>query len=200
MLDRIRDNARAATLLADVFDFDVTRLDPVEPVRLASGGELHAAAGDASGGTFFLCDNGPVLYAGSEGTAGILAADLSAAIRLIIGVPTWQDVAPLRAETRRGAGTRPGPPRRAADVAERLPHRTVTRLRAAQRRRRRVRPSVTLRDSAAQGAARLPVAPADHPVAVAVVDGRLACRARLVMWLARAGASRRRGGASRRTV
>lgn len=95
MLDRL--NARATALLADVFDFDVARRDPVEPVRLASGGALRAVAGDASGGTFFLCgnDDGPVLYAGSEGSAGILAADLDAAIRLVVGVPTWQDVVPL---------------------------------------------------------------------------------------------------------
>ncbi|MGW3962379.1 hypothetical protein ACWED2_21345 [Amycolatopsis sp. NPDC005003] len=92
MLDRLRNNAHAAKLLADVFDFDLTRLDPVEPVRLASGGELQVVAGDASGGTFFVCDGGPVLYAGSEGTAGIVAADLGAAIRLVVGVPTWQDV------------------------------------------------------------------------------------------------------------
>lgn len=92
MLDRIRDNARAAALLATVFDFDIARLDPVEPVRLASGGELRVIAGDASGGTFFLCGNGPVLYASSEGTAGILAADPAAAVRLVVGVPTWQDV------------------------------------------------------------------------------------------------------------
>ncbi len=92
MLDRIRDNARAAALLANVFDFDIARLDPVEPVRLASGGELRVVAGDASGGTFFRCDDGPVLYASSEGTAGIVAADLAAAIRLVVGVPTWQDV------------------------------------------------------------------------------------------------------------
>lgn len=62
MLDRIRKNARAAALLADVFDFDVARLDPVEPVRLASDGELRVVAGDASGGCFF------------------------------VWVPTWQDV------------------------------------------------------------------------------------------------------------
>ncbi len=92
MLDRIRHNARAAKLLADVFDFDIARLDPVEPVRLASGGELHVVAGDASGGSFFVCDAGPVLYASSEGTAGIIAADQDAVIRLIVGVPTWQDV------------------------------------------------------------------------------------------------------------
>ncbi|MET8996816.1 hypothetical protein [Amycolatopsis sp. Hca4] len=92
MLDRLRDNTRAAKLLADVFDFDVTRLDPVEPVRLASGGALQAVAGDASGGTFFVCDGGPVLYADSEGSAGVLAADLEGAIRLVVGVPTWPDV------------------------------------------------------------------------------------------------------------
>jgi hypothetical protein len=92
MLDRIRANARATALLANVFDFDIARLDPVEPVHLAAGGELQVVAGDASGGTFFVCDGGPVLYAGSEGPAGIVAADLGAAIRLVIGVPTWHDV------------------------------------------------------------------------------------------------------------
>ena len=84
MLDRIRTNTRAAALLAGVFDFDVTRLEPVEPVRLASGGELRAVAGDASGGTFFLCDDGPVLYADSEGGAAIVAADSAAVIRLVV--------------------------------------------------------------------------------------------------------------------
>lgn len=92
MFDRIRENARAAALLADVFDFDVARLDPVEPVRLASGGELRVVAGDASGGTFFVCDDGPVLYADSEGGAGIVAADPDGVIRLVVGVPTWHDV------------------------------------------------------------------------------------------------------------
>lgn len=92
MLDRLRTNARAAALLADVADFDVTRLDPVEPVRLASGGELRAIAGDASGGTFFVCDDGPVLYADSEGSAGIVAADRDALIHLVVGLPTWHDV------------------------------------------------------------------------------------------------------------
>ncbi|WP_125591441.1 hypothetical protein [Amycolatopsis balhimycina] len=92
MFDRLRKNARAAALLADVFDFDIARLDPVEPVRLASGGELRAVAGDASGGTFFVCDDGPVLYAGSEGTAGIVATDPGAVVRLVVGVPTWHDV------------------------------------------------------------------------------------------------------------
>ncbi|MET8850347.1 hypothetical protein [Amycolatopsis sp. NPDC004625] len=92
MLDRIRGHARATTLLATVFDFDIARLDPVEEVHLASGGKVQLIAGEASGGTFFTCDGGPVLYASSEGTAGIIATDVDAAIRLVIRVPTWHDV------------------------------------------------------------------------------------------------------------
>jgi hypothetical protein len=95
MLDRIRNNPRATELLADVFDFDITRTDHVEPVRLASGGELRAVAGDATGGTFFVCDGGPVLYASSEGSAGVLAPTLTDAVQLIVGIPVWHDVVGL---------------------------------------------------------------------------------------------------------
>ncbi|MFD0205547.1 MULTISPECIES: hypothetical protein [Saccharothrix] len=91
MLDRIQANPRAARLLADVFDFDLERTDHVEPARPSWDGEFLPIAGDASGGTFYLC-GGPVLYASSEGQAGVLAADPTAAIELIIGVPTWHDV------------------------------------------------------------------------------------------------------------
>lgn len=79
-------------MLADVFDFDLARAEHGEPVRLASGGELQAVAGDAAGGTFFVCDDGPVLYADSEGGAGVLAADLTEAVQLVVGLPTWHDV------------------------------------------------------------------------------------------------------------
>lgn len=92
MLDRIRENARATELLADVYDFDPGRTDPVEELRLDSGAELRVIGGDAAGGTFYVCDGGPVLYASSEGSAGIIAADLKAALELFIGVPVWQDV------------------------------------------------------------------------------------------------------------
>lgn len=91
MLDRIRNSPRAGELLADVFDFDLARTDPVEPVRLASGATPRPIAGDASGGTFFDC-GGPVLYVSSEGSAGVLATDLTAALQLVVGIPVWQDV------------------------------------------------------------------------------------------------------------
>ncbi|MEV8437482.1 hypothetical protein AB0425_08935 [Actinosynnema sp. NPDC051121] len=92
MLDRIKANARAAELLATVFDFDLERADHVEPVRPSWDGELRPIAGDAAGGTFFVC-GGPVLYASSEGEAGVLASDVTTLIQLITGVPTWHDVA-----------------------------------------------------------------------------------------------------------
>jgi hypothetical protein len=33
-----------------------------------------------------------VLYASSEGSAGVLAADLTAMVELVVGVPVWHDV------------------------------------------------------------------------------------------------------------
>ncbi|NUO42898.1 MAG: hypothetical protein HOV82_12745, partial [Streptomyces sp.] len=62
---------RLAELAAFPFDFDVERAGygHVEPVRLASGGPLRIIAGDAGGGTYFVCEDGSVLYADSEGSA-----------------------------------------------------------------------------------------------------------------------------------
>ena len=91
VFDRIEGNARAAELLATVFDFDLDRAEHGEPVRPSWQGEFRPVAGDAAGGTFYAC-GGPVLYASSEGQAGVLAADPTAALQLIIGVPTWHDV------------------------------------------------------------------------------------------------------------
>lgn len=42
MLERIRNNPRAATLLADVFDFDVTRRDAMPAAFESSHAELKA--------------------------------------------------------------------------------------------------------------------------------------------------------------
>jgi hypothetical protein len=41
-------------LLTWPFDFDVSRTDHVEVVKLESGEALEAVAGDGAGGTFFL--------------------------------------------------------------------------------------------------------------------------------------------------
>ncbi|MEU6041239.1 hypothetical protein ABZ801_38190 [Actinomadura sp. NPDC047616] len=94
MLKRLRSDPAAVDLLAGVFEFDVSRTAPVEPVRLASGAKLDVIAGDGAGGSYFLCGEGgrrPVLYATSEGQAGLIAADLTAAMELIVGAPFWRD-------------------------------------------------------------------------------------------------------------
>ncbi|MEU8205222.1 hypothetical protein [Streptosporangium sp. NPDC049046] len=95
LLDLIHRTPAAAESLAWPFDFDVSRTDHVEVVRLQSGDALEAIAGDGAGGTFFLCGETagerPVLYADSEGQAGLIGRNLTAAIQLIVRVPYWQD-------------------------------------------------------------------------------------------------------------
>jgi hypothetical protein len=96
LLDRLRADPQLAALL-DGFplEFDLTRLDHVEPVRMASGLDLEATAGTGSGGTFFLVGDAeterPVLYADSEGQAGLIAADLAEALTLELVLPYWGD-------------------------------------------------------------------------------------------------------------
>jgi hypothetical protein len=95
LLDLIHRTPAAAEPLTWPFDFDVSRTDPVEVVRLESGDALEAVAGDGTGGTFFLCGDAtgerPVLYADSEGQAGLIGRNLTAAIQLVVRVPYWRD-------------------------------------------------------------------------------------------------------------
>ncbi|MET7933323.1 hypothetical protein [Streptomyces sp. NPDC005322] len=97
LLDRLRNDPRAAELATHPFDFDVDTGDHhVEPVRLASGAPLEGIAGDAGGGTYFLCgDDGgedrPVLFADSEGSAGVIGTNLTEALQLMIGLPCWDE-------------------------------------------------------------------------------------------------------------
>jgi hypothetical protein len=94
MLDLIRANTRAADLLAGYFEFDMDLGEPVEELRLASGGELEPIAGEGAGGCYFLSRTGnfrPVLFASSEGEGGRIAASLREALQLIIGMPYWRD-------------------------------------------------------------------------------------------------------------
>ncbi|GAA1380692.1 hypothetical protein GCM10009661_55920 [Catellatospora chokoriensis] len=96
LLRQIRDERWIAELLVQ-FDFDLRRAEngPVEAVRLPDGGALEMIAGDASGGAFLLAgppaDNRPVVYAGSEGEGGLIAADLRTALALVVGLPSLHD-------------------------------------------------------------------------------------------------------------
>ncbi|MFD8250854.1 hypothetical protein [Streptomyces werraensis] len=89
----LRQNRRLAELASHPFDFDLGRAahGHVEEVRLASGGPLEVVAGDDTGGTYFVCGDGSVLYADSEGTAGIIGSSADEALELVIGLPGWRD-------------------------------------------------------------------------------------------------------------
>ncbi|WP_369190675.1 hypothetical protein [Streptomyces sp. R08] len=87
----LRQDAHLAELAVFPFDFDLDRADHVEPVRLASGGPLLPVAGDGSGGTYFVCADGSVLYADSEGSAGIIGSSVDEALEIVIGLPGWRD-------------------------------------------------------------------------------------------------------------
>ncbi|MGY4643441.1 hypothetical protein [Cellulomonas sp. URHB0016] len=91
LLARIRESAALAEQLAVHFDFDVTRLDPVEDVRLGNGDRLIPIAGDASGGTYLTTPSGAVVYAGSEGEGGLVAHSLRDALALVVGLPSLHD-------------------------------------------------------------------------------------------------------------
>ncbi|MFE1553939.1 hypothetical protein ACFW6V_03000 [Streptomyces sp. NPDC058734] len=87
----LRRNADLAGLAAGTFDFDLERAEHGEEVRLASGAPLTAVAGDDTGGTYFVCAGGAVLYASSEGEAGLIGAGLDEALEILFGLPGWRD-------------------------------------------------------------------------------------------------------------
>ncbi|GAA4582466.1 hypothetical protein GCM10023194_17250 [Planotetraspora phitsanulokensis] len=96
LLRRVETTPELADLLSWPGDFDIERRDPVEQLRLPSGLSLTPIAGDASGGTYFLCGTPgttrPVLYADSEGQATLVAADLVEALTVVAAFPYWQDM------------------------------------------------------------------------------------------------------------
>ncbi|MEV6479875.1 hypothetical protein [Streptomyces sp. NPDC051576] len=91
VLRLLREHAHLAELAAFPFDFDLRRAEHGEPVRLASGGPLRPVAGDDTGGTYFVCADGSVLYADSEGSAGIIGSSVDEAVEIVIGLPGWRD-------------------------------------------------------------------------------------------------------------
>ncbi|MFE3800402.1 hypothetical protein KHQ06_23945 [Nocardia tengchongensis] len=95
LLTEIRDHLQVAEFLRWPGDFDLDRTEHVEEVHLASGARLEAIAGDAGGGTFFFCGEGgderPILYADSEGQAGLVAVGLRELLQLLLVVPWWRD-------------------------------------------------------------------------------------------------------------
>lgn len=91
----LRQNPDLARLAAGSFDFDLDRAEHGEEVRLASGAPLTAVAGDDTGGTYFTCADGAVLYASSEGEAGLIGASVDEALEVLFGLPGWHDYTDL---------------------------------------------------------------------------------------------------------
>lgn len=93
----LRQDRRLAQLAAFPFDFDLDGAvhGHVEEVRLASGEQLEPVAGDDTGGTYFVCADGSVLYADSEGAAGIIGSSVDEALELVVGLPGWRDCTSL---------------------------------------------------------------------------------------------------------
>ncbi|WP_406270282.1 hypothetical protein OH779_30165 [Actinacidiphila glaucinigra] len=94
LLTRIENDPAAASGLTRTADFDITRRDPIDELRLPSGLAMRPTAGDAAGGTFYLCGEPgdaerPVVYADSEGQAALIGADLTEAMELIVSCPVW---------------------------------------------------------------------------------------------------------------
>ncbi|ARF78092.1 hypothetical protein ACIG0C_36705 [Kitasatospora aureofaciens] len=87
----LRGRSDLARLAAFPFDFDLERDEHGEAVRLASGAALEAVAGDDTGGTYFVCADGAVLYASSEGEAGLIAGSVDEALEMLIGLPGWRN-------------------------------------------------------------------------------------------------------------
>lgn len=81
-----------AGLAADPFGFDIRRAEHGAAVRLASGGALEPIAGDDTGGTYFVCGTGAVLYARAEGRAGVIGDSVDEALEMLVGLPCWQDL------------------------------------------------------------------------------------------------------------
>ncbi|WP_328470832.1 hypothetical protein OHA21_05560 [Actinoplanes sp. NBC_00393] len=94
----LRQRPDLARLAAGSFDFDLDRVEHVEEVRLASGAPLTAVAGDDTGGTYFVCAGGAVLYASSEGEAGLIGASMDEALEILFGLPGWYDYIDLEAD------------------------------------------------------------------------------------------------------
>jgi hypothetical protein len=64
--------------------------------RLSSGVSLNVIACDGAGGRFFLVGPKtrprPVLYADSEGSAGLIGSTLSSAVATMVALPNWRDL------------------------------------------------------------------------------------------------------------
>jgi len=100
-------------VVARLGGLDISFTPDEEPWFTVDGIESPRQIGsDGSGGTFVLLPSQNVLYASSEGRAGIIAATFEAFIQLVVAHPYWLDVLKF------SAGGDLAEMRRAADALE----------------------------------------------------------------------------------
>lgn len=97
LIQSLRTSTEAKRILDRNFDFLVTPPNTESSLfQLRDGIAYEVIATDASGGMFALCEARspsarPLLYASSEGQAGIIARSLEHGLSIIIELPYWQD-------------------------------------------------------------------------------------------------------------
>ncbi|MEV6347432.1 hypothetical protein [Actinoplanes sp. NPDC051851] len=98
LLRRIVAEAEVADALRWLVDFDVEDADPAQAVtaRLSSGARLEMIACDGTGGRYFLVgaegSSRSLLFANSEGGAGLLGPSLATALATLVALPHWHDL------------------------------------------------------------------------------------------------------------
>jgi hypothetical protein len=91
--DRLQTYPDVVDELSWTFDF-VAELQPRDPpcFSVDGGTKFRLIGRDGAGGQFAELADGAILYASSEGQAGIIASGFEEFIRLLIALPHWRDV------------------------------------------------------------------------------------------------------------
>lgn len=93
-LHQLESDAEVREILAWPFDFELPPADAkTDWFEIRPHAEKSAVARDGTGGLFLLYGTEQyLLHITSEGTAGVIARDLTDAIRLIVAHPYWRDL------------------------------------------------------------------------------------------------------------
>ena len=97
LLKALRTSSEVQALLKRDFDFyTIQTPDASSHLRVTKGTDYELIATDPSGGEFALCRHKtlterPLLFASSEGQAGIIGRSLSEGLSIILKIPYWQD-------------------------------------------------------------------------------------------------------------
>ncbi len=96
LLGKVFASARLSELMAWPLDFDVMSQLNDSWFQLSPDVDRQAIAQDGTGGVFALYgagtgENRPLLFASSEGQAGLIATTLAEALQLMVALPNWRD-------------------------------------------------------------------------------------------------------------